>query len=86
MIDEKQFFAGLLASLLLASTPLPAQEVAQEAGKDDAQKAEESVAAEEQAAKSEQKKSDTPGVERNETFVPSEKISSDNSISFPVDI
>ena len=82
MIDENKFFAGLLASLLLASTPLPAQDVE----KDESQKAEESVTAEEQAAASEPQKSETPGVERNETFVPSEKVSSDNSISFPVDI
>ena len=78
MIDKKQFFAGLLASLLLASTALPAQEVA----KEEVQKAEES-ATEEQAETSKQQK---PDVERNETFVPSENISSDNSISFPVDI
>lgn len=86
MIDKKRLFAGLLAALLLASgfpgAPLPAQEVAE----NEAQEADETIAADAQTDTSEQQKTETPGAGRDDTFVPTEKVSSDNSISFPVDI
>ena len=86
MTDKKRLFTGLLAALLLASgfpgAPLPAQDVAE----DKAQETEESMAADHKTDASEQQKTETPGAGRDDTFVPTEKVSSDNSISFPVDI
>ena len=86
MISKKRCVARFLAVLLLASgfasTPLPAQDVTE----DEAQKAQESSAADEQADTSEQQKPVATSPGRDDTFVPTEKVSSDNSISFPVDI
>ncbi len=78
-----QASAGVLACLMLTGSPAQAQDDNTEA--EAAKETEVKAQAQEKPA-TEEKKKTTQTKKTNDTFIPSEEISEDLSVSFPVDI